>query len=346
VAIIVSCECGKQFQTGDENAGRRAKCPDCGRELIIPPPGQGAAKPFPLEEGIPFPPPGEERTSGKAIASFVLGMMSIVCCLNVLTGVPALIFGVLGANDVKASHGRIKGHGLAVAGMVLGGLGSTLVVIGMLIGLLLPAVQAAREAARRAQCTNNLKQIALALHNYNDMNKTFPAAAITGQDGKPLLSWRVAILPFIGRADLYDRFHLDEPWDSPHNSALLSQMPVTYRCPSSPPGDPTTTGYLVYVGPGALFELDKGTDLQSVTDGTSNTIAVIETTNAVPWTKPEDIPFDKTLPVGAPSSHHTGGANAAFADGSVRFLRSSYPLDAFRGMITRAGSEVIHVDPL
>src|SRR2546421_2830108 len=92
-------------------------------------------------------------------------------------------------------------------------------IIAVLIALLLPAVQSAREAARRAQCTNNLKQIAIAMHNFHNQRSHFPAAAITDKQGQPLLSWRVAILPYLGdeEAALYQKFHLHEPWDSPHN---------------------------------------------------------------------------------------------------------------------------------
>src|SRR5438477_2970944 len=105
-------------------------------------------------------------------------------------------------------------------------------IIAVLIALLLPAVQSAREAARRAQCVHNLKQIGLAMHNYRSANDAFPMPAITDKNGKPLLSWRVAILPFIEQGELYNKFHTDEPWDSPHNKALLKEMPPTYLCPS------------------------------------------------------------------------------------------------------------------
>src|SRR5271166_372859 len=98
-------------------------------------------------------------------------------------------------------------------------------IIAMLIALLLPAVQAAREAARRAQCTNNLKQIALAMHNYASANNCFPPAATYTRDGKPLLSWRVLILPYLEQASLYNQFHLDEAWDSPNNKPLGDRMP-------------------------------------------------------------------------------------------------------------------------
>ena len=105
-------------------------------------------------------------------------------------------------------------------------------IIAVLIALLLPAVQSAREAARRAQCVNNLKQIGLAMHNYASANGGFPPAAIVDPRGKPLLSWRVAILPYLDANPLYAKFKLDEPWDSPHNKELLKYMPAVYGCPS------------------------------------------------------------------------------------------------------------------
>src|SRR5215216_7139987 len=83
-------------------------------------------------------------------------------------------------------------------------------IIAVLIALLLPAVQAAREAARRVQCVNNLKQIGLGILNFHDQEGHYPPPAITGQDGRPLLSWRVALLPYIGEEALYREFHLGE----------------------------------------------------------------------------------------------------------------------------------------
>ena len=162
---------------------------------------------------------------------------------------------------------------------------------GVLVALLLPAVQAAREAARRAQCTNNMKLIMLAMHNYISTNNSFPRD-ITDKDGKPLLSWRVAILPYIDQAELYNKFKLDEAWDSPHNKELLKEMPASLRCPSLAKPEPFTTTYRAFMGPGALFETGQDIGLASVTDGTSNTIAIVEAKEAVSWSKPGDLPFD------------------------------------------------------
>jgi prepilin-type processing-associated H-X9-DG protein len=215
---------------------------------------------------------------------------------------------------------------------------------GVLVALLLPAVQAAREAARRAQCLNNLKQVGLAMHTYASVHGAFPTPAITGKQGKALLSWRVAILPYIDQQGLYNKFKLDEPWDSPHNKALLMEMPSPYVCPSRAAVEPFTTTYQVFTGRGALFEDGKDTKIADVTDGTTNTIMAVEADRAVPWTKPDDLPFDPAAPpsfFGA-GSKHPGGFNALFADGSVRFMKISVGAQTFRALITRAGGEIIN----
>jgi prepilin-type processing-associated H-X9-DG protein len=214
---------------------------------------------------------------------------------------------------------------------------------GVAVALLLPAVQSAREAARRAQCTNNMKQIALAMHNYHSVNNSLPKVAITDKDGKPLLSWRVAILPYIEQQALYNKFKLDEPWDSPHNKPLLDEMPPTYACPSMAKKDATGTSYRAFVGNNALFEKDRAVGFQDVTDGTSNTIMVVETRDTVPWSKPDDIPFDpqNKAPGFGAGSFHPGGFNACFADGSVRFIKLSVAANVLRALITRSGGEVI-----
>ncbi len=104
-------------------------------------------------------------------------------------------------------------------------------------------------ASRRENCAVRLKRLAHALSEYHDVYGHYPAPAFAGPDGTPLLSWRVAILPYMGYRSLYNRFHLDEPWDSPHNLALLGEMPAEFACPAGPGRRAATTGYLVIVGP-------------------------------------------------------------------------------------------------
>lgn len=222
---------------------------------------------------------------------------------------------------------------------------TTVATTGVLVGLLLPAVQSAREAARRMQSSNNLKQIVLAMHNYNDTHRKLPEPAIRGADGKPLLSWRVAILPFIEQQELYKQFHLDEPWDSPHNIKLVERMPPTFRHPSSiAPAGRTT--YLAVVGDEIGFKKEGDMKINDITDGTSNTIAYVTVADAHAriWTAPEDLeptqanPLDKLR--GGVSN---GGFDAALFDGSVRFIATSINPNVLWSLFTRAGGETSRI---
>ena len=216
-------------------------------------------------------------------------------------------------------------------------------VAGVLAAMVAPTVRSARETAQRARCVNNLRQIALAVHNYHAANNTFPRPAIVGPSGKPLLSWRVAILPYLEQQELYDKFKQDEAWDSPHNKALLKEIPSVYRCPSRGRVESFTTNYRVFAGDGALFEKGREIGVADVTDGTAATIMAVESSESVPWTKPDDLPFD---PAAAPTlrgagSPHPGGFHAAMASSAVRFLKNTIDPGVFRALITRAAGEVV-----
>lgn len=192
----------------------------------------------------------------------------------------------------------------------------------------------------RQLSVNNIKQLVLGMHNYHDANKHFPPAAITDKDGKPLLSWRVAILPFISHDALYKEFKLDEPWDSDHNKKLLARMPRIYGAKG------TKTHYRVFTGKGTMFEGTTGINLSDVTDGASNTGMIFEAADPVEWTKPEEFEYDdkKPLPTlgGAPFEN---GFNVGFADGSVRFISTKVKESALRAIITRNGGEIEVIDP-
>jgi len=341
VAIVVRCECGKELKTRDENAGRRARCPSCQRELILPQP-----KPLPEEEFAPVHEFRLPETSGKAVASLILGICSFVFCF--LTGLPAIIFGVLGLGDINDPTKHKSGKGMAISGIVLGSITSVLSFLwvpAVLIALLLPAVQSAREAARRAQCSNNLKQIALAMFNYESANGCFPPAATYDGDGKPLLSWRVLILPYLEQASLYNQFHLDEAWDSPNNKPLGDRMPSVFRCASELIA-PGLTTYQVVVDLRSMFTgKPPGVPLRAVTDGASNTLMVVEGAKPVPWSKPGDLSLASSDPMLGMGSKHPGGFNVSMADGSVRFIKSSGSSSisprVLKAIVTRNGNEAI-----
>jgi hypothetical protein len=212
---------------------------------------------------------------------------------------------------------------------------------GVTVALLLPAVQAAREAARRTQSTNNLKQIALGMHNYHDIHGHFPARASFDAKDKPLLSWRVHILPFLEQQALYEQFHLDEPWDSLHNIALADKMPAIYRNPNR--GEDNKTNYLVPVGQGTIFEQREEMSLRQIQDGTSKTILAVEANEdqAVIWTRPDDLTYQADRPLAGLGALRPGGFNVALADGAVRFINKEIDLTILKGLFTASGQEVI-----
>lgn len=214
--------------------------------------------------------------------------------------------------------------------------------IGVMTGLLLPAVQAARDAARRMSSSNNMKQIMLALHNYESAYRKLPLRMSRDKDGQPLLSWRVQILPYIEQQALYDQFHLDEPWDSPHNIRLVEMMPQTYANPRFD----VRPGHTVYLAP---FGEDCGWpgekfDFRSITDGTSSTIALTEVAPylAVPWTAPDDLDIDENPGTSWMSDR---GANVGMFDGSVRWISAELTEDVLRALMTINGGEVIPMLP-
>src|SRR5262245_12118141 len=189
-------------------------------------------------------------------------------------------------------------------------------------------------AGARAQSANNLKQIGLALHNYHDKNGVLPAAAIVDKKGKPLLSWRVAILPYIEQDNLYRQFKLDEPWDSEHNMKLAKIRVKTYELPYDP--KPGITHYRAFVGNGAAFEIVQGIKFAQFTDGTSNTIMVFEGAEGVPWTKPDEIEFNPQKPMqGHLRFEGDKICNILMADGSVRAIPKTLGENVLKLLIQR-----------
>lgn len=273
------------------------------------------------------------RTSRLAVASLVLGLFSCGC--SVLTGIPAFVCGIMGLNRIARSERdpvgpRLTGQGMAITGLILAGISTFALPV-----LMLPAVQAAREAARRVECGNNLRMIATGMMIHGDATGIIPAA-ITAADGTPLLSWRVAILPYIENKAIYDQFHLDEPWDSEHNKALIPLMPRIYACASADL-ESGMTRYLVLDGPGTALDRGKlvaGTDAAVRIRGvrraelerpSGETMIVVEAPvhMAVEWTKPAELSVSaaEAAALTEQGRGHGGGVrHATFADGTVRFV--------------------------
>ncbi len=220
---------------------------------------------------------------------------------------------------------------------------------GEMLGLQIPAVQSARSSASRAKNMNNLKQLGLSVHNYTSAHNYLPQHAIYSKDGKPLLSWRVALLPYLDQGTLYARFKLDEPWDSEHNRALIKYMPPVYiPAEEQAGGEPYTTYYQVFVGTkgrvGPLFEPSPQLKIRlggGCPDGTSGTLLIVEAGSPVVWTKPEDLFYLPDRPLPKLGGLSKIGFLGAFADGSVRLFSRELGDDTIRSLITRNGGEPV-----
>jgi hypothetical protein len=219
---------------------------------------------------------------------------------------------------------------------------------GIGVALLLPAVQAAREAARRTESSNNLRQIGLGMLTFADTNNWLPAAAGCDKQGKPLLSWRVYILPFLDQQELYNSFHLDEPWDSEHNKALITRMPAVYRNPNLPAAAEGKTNYLAVVSDNGAIRPKQGTAMTEITDGTSGTIMIVEANadRAVIWTKPDDLVPDEKNPAAGLFAMRPGVVLALFADGHFQAIGIGTEPSALKALFTRNGGERIPPDAI
>ena len=217
-------------------------------------------------------------------------------------------------------------------------------VMGVAAGLILPAVQTARNTAREMSSMNNMKQLALAALVHESNTRALPAAYTADKQNKPLLSWRVQVLPYLEQDVLYREFHQDEPWDSPHNKTLIARMPPIFLSPDSRVA-PGKTRYLAVRGEHTVMPGAKAVKIADVRDGTSNTILFVEAApeSAVVWTRPDDFtpnaedPFKGLIAAGKPRFA------AAFVDGHVqRFSRTLAP-KTLKALFTRDGGEVVEL---
>jgi type II secretory pathway pseudopilin PulG len=214
-------------------------------------------------------------------------------------------------------------------------------VVGILVALFLPARRGAREPARRTQCVNNLKQIGLALLNYEDVYHCLPPAYTVDADGKPLHSWRTLILPYLEQQWLYEKIDLSKPWDDPANREAYETRVSVYQCPSAncPPGHTT---YLAVMAPGGCFRLAEPRKLAEITDGHYATLMVIDvdSDHHVHWMSPTDASEQWILNLAAAKRlPHPGGFQVVFVSGAVRFLSRSVDVAKLRALITIDGND-------
>ena len=218
---------------------------------------------------------------------------------------------------------------------------SAILLIG-LFGLFLPTVTRSREAARRSQCMNNLKQISLALFNYESHYHALPPAYTVDTNGKPLHSWRTLILPWMDQKALYDKIDLTKAWDDPVNAVAFKTDLSDYQCPSAFRSERHTT-YMAVVTSNSCIQSTEPRLLSDIKDGLSKTLMVIEVDaeHAVHWMSPRDADEALLLSVIPNGKHaHVGGTYGVFVGGSVRFVYKTLSLDVLRAIISIAGGEI------
>jgi hypothetical protein len=270
--------------------------------------------------------------------------------------------------DSTHSPGRVRARGLAAA-LLAGMAAVALYGCGKQQPAEEPADKDKAKAERAAalekqleQSRNNLKLILQAVHNFNDTYKQLPPAAICDKKtGKPLLSWRVAILPFIEQKNLYEQFKLDEPWDSPNNKKLAEMVVPIYALPGAKDSEASRTHYRVFVGPphtpntpawvtvpnpNMPFGAQGIGPLIRIHDGTANTLGLVEAAEAVPWTKPDELVYDAKTPLPKLGALSSDGFNAAMMDGVVVFITHRIDEPSLRALITSSGAEIVDTDGL
>jgi len=245
-----------------------------------------------------------------------------------------------------------SGGGAIIAVVVLVGLGALFVCSGMMMWTVRRAVPLPAPAPAltgSTPCDNNLRVLALAMHNYHDAYGTFPPACVAGEDGEPMHSWRVLLLPYLGRKDLYDQYDFDEPWDGPNNRALIPLMPPEYRCPDYLLSNYDATSYAMIVGPGMLSDGESASRMADIKDGTSNTIMFVEAHGArIVWTEPRDLDggamsFLINSGQAGELQGHADHVKTVFCDGMTHELPLGRAPGDLRAMATIDGGEVVDI---
>jgi hypothetical protein len=273
----------------------------------------------------------------KAVAALVGALSSVACIvlayiygsdLSFAIGVALFLAVIVLVIQILRSSGSLRGLAFAI-----------LPVIGLLS---LPLNWKVRDEVVKSDSYMKMKVIANAMDSYHYHHGRFPPAALCDELGHPLVSWRVLILPYLEEEALFKEFRLDEPWNSPHNLALLPRMPRAYAPPHDVQAEPNRTFYQAFVGKGPSFEEPQG-------HGTSKTILFVEAGEAVLWTKPADLAYsanDPLPPLGGVLGRRqrgfirTGpnplkGFHVACTDGFVRFLPLEGSEKTLRDIITK-----------
>ena len=228
---------------------------------------------------------------------------------------------------------------------------ATLGAVALIAALVVPGMRGSVVAARRNGCTCHGKQLGIALQNYHDVYKSFPPAYVADENGRPMHSWRVLILPFMEGQQFFSQYRFDEPWNGPNNSKLAARFDSSiYRCPAAD-GDPSETCYVAVVGPETMWPGARATTIGDVRDGTSQTIALVEVVHSgIHWMEPRDLTIEQALAGINPndrgahiSSNHPGGAHVICGNANVSFIPNGLSTNRLRALLTASGGEHVEI---
>jgi prepilin-type processing-associated H-X9-DG protein len=225
------------------------------------------------------------------------------------------------------------------------------IVLFFLIGLLTPEIQRARDGSLKTYCENNLRQIALALLDYESDHGHFPPPYVADADGKPMHSWRTLILPYLDRTDIYNAYNFKEPWNGPSNGKLTASIVHFFQCPGDRNNKLSNrTNYVAVIGPNTAWPGDKSSNVERISegDGTSNTILLVELPDSdIQWAEPRDLSFDELCHKMTPEQRakifdaHGHRAVVVYADGHCEFLTASFLEKNIEALLTVNGGEKI-----
>jgi hypothetical protein len=325
--ISIRCDCGKTLKVDEQYRGKKVKCPACGTSVLVQDVSDtGVQADAPTKASVAV---GDAETPRrrKPLERPAAKGRSTILYIGLGCGAAALL------------------------GCLIGGGGAGWFIYARVQESERTEEKQRKEQKRRddqAASLNNLKQLTIAVLAFHDVQNRFPRSGEPPQGnpiGPPVLSWRVHLLPYVEQGPLYVQIRLNEPWDSAHNRQFWNRMPSIYQLPGKP--NDGKTYYQVFRGNDSVFP-DKGSiRITDITDGTSNTLAIVEAADSVNWMQPTDIPFQLNQPklldrVG----NHWGDDTfaASFCDGTVRNLRRTMQPRTLEALITRAGNEVAPID--
>lgn len=355
--LLVQCPNGHGLKVPPKFAGKRVKCPKCEAAFLIPAPVAeeipGFLEESPQDDWDSEPEAAPQRTSTSSRKKKKPPESNEMGLFYGLIVVAALV--VVGVFVTMYIFAPVAPAQVAVAPPPPAALSPTAPTI---LPAPIPSASPApeitvkttdefRKEAYKQRQREQFKMTGLAFHNYHDVYAEFPVAGTMPsyfeKSGRPKLSWRVHILPYIDQNELYQKFHLDEPWDSPHNKPLLDQMPDMYHASEQEKGSHMTR-VMVLDGPGTPFQNGVGLPIHEFRDGTSLTILCVLTgpDKSVPWTKPEDAPFDPANPLACLGTIPEEGFFVVMADGSSRQLPKTFNPQTFNAMATMAGGEPVN----